>query len=136
MVLEWVGPLLLCRDEITRVPGSIPGVYLLHVSAVARGGYSTFYAGQASDLRRRLLQHLGPRSSKVSIRAARELDVAYWSAAPVEDTRLLSPIESGLVLLLNPICNGQVPAAAPVFVNLPPLSYRAVLNEETTSYEH
>lgn len=130
ITLGWVGPLLLCREEVARIPESIPGVYMLHVSAVERGGYATFYAGRSLDLRRRLLQHLGPKSTKTSIRAAREIDVAYFSAAPVEDLQLIGPIESGLIFLLNPICNGQVPAAAPAFVNLPPLSYRAALNEE------
>ena len=28
MTLEWVGPLLLCREEVTRVPESIPGFSL------------------------------------------------------------------------------------------------------------
>ena len=136
MRLNWVGPLLLCREELERIPLCISGVYLLHATAPALGGYATFYAGKTEDLRRRLLQHVGPRSTKASIRAAQEIDATYWSAAPVEDADFLGPIESGLIRLLNPVCNGQVPVATPVYVNLPPLSFKTFLNEETPTYVH
>ena len=122
-MLDWVGPLILCPNEVRRVPAGVPGIYMLHAFAPSRGGYAVFYVGKASDLRRRLLQHLGARTAKPSVRAARELDPARWSAAPVLDPVLLSRVEAGLVLALRPVCNAQVPAAAPVLVNLPPLSF-------------
>ncbi len=123
ILLDWVGPLILCPSEVRRVPVGIPGIYMLHAFAPSRGGYAVFYVGKASDLRRRLLQHLGGRSAKPSVRAAREVDPACWSAAPILDPGLLSRVEAGLVLALRPVCNAQVPAAAPVLVNLPPLSF-------------
>lgn len=124
IILDWVGPLILCPSEVCRVPTGIPGIYLLHAFAPSRGGYAVFYVGKASDLRRRLFQHLGGRTAKPSVRAARELDPARWSAAPVLDPGLLSRVEAGLILALRPVCNAQVPSAEPVLVNLPPLSFR------------
>jgi len=123
-LLDWVGPLILCPSEVRRVPVGIPGVYMLHAFAPSRSGYAVFYVGKASDLRRRLLQHLGGRTTKASVRAARELDPACWSAAPVLDVELLARVEAGLVVALRPVCNAQVPRAEPVLVNLPPLSFR------------
>jgi hypothetical protein len=128
--LEWVGPLVLYASEVRRVPAGIPGVYLLHAAAPAFGGYATFYVGKSLDLRRRLLRHLGQRTAKPSIRAARELDWAYWSAAPVLDTGLLDAIEGGLIRALRPVCNNQVPRAAPMLVNLPPLYLLTTFLEE------
>ena len=123
VLLDWVGPLILRPSEVRRVPVGIPGVYMLHAFAPSLGGYAVFYVGKASDLRRRLLQHLGGRTAKPSVRAARELDPACWSAAPVFDPELLARVEAGLVLALRPVCNAQVPRAEPALVNLPPLSF-------------
>jgi hypothetical protein len=128
--LRWVGPLSLTVREVSRVPEGIPGVYLLHVVAVSRGGYATFYVGKSLDLRRRLREHLSNRGTKPSIRAAREIDRALWSAAPVLDTSLMSSVEAGLIRALAPICNAQRPAVPPAFVNLPPLSFMNVFIEE------
>jgi hypothetical protein len=128
--LNWVGPLGLSTDEVIRVPKGVQGVYMLHVLAHSYGGYATFYVGKTMDVRRRLFQHLGERTTKLSIRAAREIDAAYWSAAPVEDAALLGAVESGLIRILRPICNTQIPASRPVLVNLPPLSLLDVFYEE------
>lgn len=129
--LDWVGPLHLCADEVARVPQGVPGIYMLHALAGHLGGYATFYVGKTVDIRRRLQQHLGKRTTKLAIRAAREIDSAYWSAAPVEDAPLLACIESGLIRILQPICNTQVPNSKPVLVNLPPLSLLNAFYEET-----
>jgi len=125
--LDWVGPLLLSPSEVSRVPYGVSGIYLLHAFFPSFGGYAVFYVGRASDIRRRLNQHLGPRSAKTLIRAARELDQAWWSAAPVLEPELLACIEAGLIRALRPVCNAQVPRADPVLVNLPPLSFRSAI---------
>lgn len=130
-LLDWVGPLPLNEDELSRVPEGIPGVYLLHVLARCFGGYVTFYAGRSSNLRRRLQQHLCKRTTKLSIRAVQEIDCAFWSAAPVENPSLLACIESGLIRNLIPICNDQIPGQKPVIVNLPPLFLLDAFSEET-----
>jgi hypothetical protein len=97
-------------------------VYLLHAFAPDVGGYPVFYVGQSHDLRRRLLEHLGSRTTKPAVRAVRELERTYFSAAPVASRSLLDQVEAGLILMLQPICNAQDPAVEPVLVSLPPLS--------------
>jgi predicted GIY-YIG superfamily endonuclease len=113
--------MVLNGNEVDRIPPGIPGVYLLHAKAVWYGGYATFYAGKSIDLQRRLREHLA-RRAKPSIRAARELDAAYWSAAPVFSATERSRIESALIRALEPPCNSQVPFAVPRIVDLPALS--------------
>lgn len=119
--LDWVGPLLLSAEEVRRVPGGIPGIYMLHSIVPSYGSYATFYVGRASDIRRRLGQHMTVRSAKALISAVQLTHRCFWSAAPVEDERLLGAVESGLIRILRPICNSQVPKQCPVLVNLPPL---------------
>lgn len=120
--VDWVGPLLLCEAELRRIPEAIPGVYLLHAFVPAAGGYPVVYAGQSCDLRRRLLRHAVGRTAKPIIRVLREVEQMYWSAAPIADAVLRARYEAGLIRLLMPSCNDQIPAAPPVVANLPPIS--------------
>src|SRR6266480_68454 len=135
MMLDWVGPLVLSAGETGRVPPGIPGVYLLHSFAPSHGGYATFYAGKSFDLRRRLRQHIGQRTTKASIRAARELAPAYWSAAPVFDAAEMTLVEAALIASLRPCCNQHIPSSEPLFVNLPPLSLISAFQEEENSHD-
>jgi hypothetical protein len=134
--LEWVGPLLLMSSEVRRIPDGIPGVYLLHALAKGLGGYATFYVGKSLDLRRRLSQHLGERTTKPLISAARELQDSYWSAAPVLDSAKLAAIEGGLIRALRPVCNWQTPSADPIAVNLPPLLLLTTFTEESITDDY
>jgi hypothetical protein len=121
IVLDWVGPLCLCPTEVLRVPEGIPGVYLLQAFAPGFGGYPVFYAGRSDDLRRRLCEHLDDARAKPSVRAVRHAAAGYFSAAPVLQRAFLPRIEAGLIRALRPPCNDQIPTAAPLLVNLPPL---------------
>ena len=114
--------MLLCPVELRRIPEGVPGVYLLHGFDPAAGGYPVVYAGRSRDLRNRLLRHGCGGSAKPIIRAVRGAERLYWSAAPIASAALRARVESGLVRLLEPTCNDQVPTAAPVLVNLPPMS--------------
>lgn len=80
-----------------------------------------FYAGRSFDLQQRLLQHMDNVRAKLSIRLARLSRQAYFSAAPVPDQDAQAQIESALIRILEPACNGQIPTADAVLVNLPPL---------------
>jgi hypothetical protein len=121
MMLDWVGPLLLCREEVERVPDDVAGVYLLHSFAPDFGGYPIFYAGQTSDIRRRLLEHLGRSTTKRDIVALRRRAQPYFSAAPIASTTLRFAVETGLIAALRPVANTQQPSARPVLPNLPPM---------------
>ncbi len=117
----WVGPMRFCRTEVDRVPASVPGVYLLHAYAPQFGGYPVFYVGKSTDLHRRLCEHLEGKRTKAVIARIRRSTAAYFSAAAVYQHVLLDPLESGLISLLRPPCNDQIPTARPLFVKLPPL---------------
>lgn len=121
MKLDWVGAMLCASSEIGRVPDGVCGVYLLHVCVPARGGYPIVYAGKATNLRKRLFQHAS-RQAKLIIQAVRRMDQVYFSAAPVPFD-LLDGVEAGLVRHLDPLCNDQYPAAEPITVNLPPITF-------------
>jgi len=118
--LDWVGPIVMCCQELDRIPAKIAGVYLLHSFSLAWGGYPVFYAGRTVDLRRRLLEHLDS-GAKRSIRVARGLGRTYFSAAPVNNPHLLQEVEAALIRILRPPCNDLVPASSLRFVSLPPL---------------
>lgn len=123
-MLDWVGPLVMCRSEVDRIPDSIPGIYLLHAFAPAWGGYPVFYAGQTDDLRRRLREHLSDRSAKPLVTALRRLERPYFSAAPVLDPIERLRFEAGLIAALGPVANDVRPRIAPLFPDLPPLTLR------------
>lgn len=121
VALDWVGPLLLCDAELRRIPEAIPGVYLLHAFTTVAGGYPVVYAGRSRDLRRRLLRHAVGRTAKPIIRVLRQAEQLYWSAAPILNAVLRARSEAGLIRLLMPSCNDQIPTVSPVVVNLPPV---------------
>ncbi len=118
--LSWVGPLALCQQEISRIPAGVPGVYLLCAHEPVIGIYRAVYAGETLDLRRRIAEHLA-ESAKPSVMHIRRRKRMYFAAAPVR-VQLLAATEANLIRTLQPVCNQQVPEAAPVLVNLPPLA--------------
>ena len=118
---------MLSQAEVDRIPAAVAGVYLLHQFAPMIGAYPVFYAGKTCDLHRRLLEHLSDAKAKLSIWALRTGTQAYFSAATVP-IELVDHVEAGLIRGLAPPCNDAVPAAPPVFINLPPL--RIVFDEE------
>lgn len=113
--------MLLCNEEVSRIPYGIGGVYMLHSFSCAYGGYPVFYAGRTNNIRRRLWEHITHPRAKTSIRCIQDIDTTYFSAAPVGPF-LSYRVESFLIRLLDPICNDQVPAAPPLFSNLPPMA--------------
>jgi hypothetical protein len=119
--LAWCGPLLLCDEEVSRIPREIGGVYLLQVFSMAHGRYAVAYAGKATDLLQRLTQHRRSMTFP-EVRIARERLHLFFSAAPVPDAALRARIEAGLILRFRPPFNRQVPKATPVLTTLPPLS--------------
>src|SRR5437660_8938910 len=127
--LDWVGPLVLCRQEVYRVPAGISGVYILQALAARGGGYPVFYVGQSEDLRRRLTEHLNWRMAKPLITAMRTIEDCYFSAAPV-GTADLAGVEAALIRLLRPPCNQQTPLCSLQISNLPPLRLNQCNNYE------
>jgi excinuclease UvrABC nuclease subunit len=113
---------VLCDTEVGRVPSDIPGVYLLHVFRPSRGLYDVFYAGNAVDLRARLAQHMRSASTSPDVRWVRCKMTLYFSAAPVVTPAERVAVETGLIRMLRPPYNRQVPRRAAIYPNLPPLT--------------
>lgn len=128
-MLNWVGPLILNRQEIDRIPDCIPGVYLLHTFSRDLGYYPPIYAGKTTDLMNRLIQHIATQTTSAEIRYARHAFRMYFTAAPVVDKEIRESIEAGLIGALRPICNRQVPRIRPIYCNLPNLKLN--LRKET-----
>jgi excinuclease UvrABC nuclease subunit len=123
--LGWVGPLVLCLQEVDRVPAGISGVYLLQAFAPRIGGYPVFYVGKSENLHRRLNEHLHWRLTKPLITSIRALEECYFSAAPVAVSDLAG-VEAALIRLLRPPCNQQTPLSSPQISNLPPLRLNTI----------
>ncbi len=119
MRVTWVGPLLLCREEVDRVPVRIPGIYLLHTFDAHRGFYPPLYVGKTHDLHERLSQHLVSVSTTPEIQLLRSRIRMYFSAAPVTERAVRDAVEAALIHLLRPPCNRQVPRVPPLYTNLP-----------------
>jgi hypothetical protein len=117
--LDWVGPLLLVEAEIGRIPDSIPGVYMLMAFVPASGKYGSLNCGQASDLRARLIQHSLSGSTARDFIVLRRQITTYFTAAPVLRRPVRLAVEAGLIALLRPPLNRQVPRCSPVFPSLP-----------------
>ena len=120
---------MLCNAEVGRVPPDIPGVYLLHVFRPSRGLYDVFYAGNAVDLRARLAQHLRSASTSPDVRWVRCKMTLYFSAAPVVASAERVAIEAGLIRLLRPPYNRQVPRRTAIYPNLPPFTLVSFLED-------
>jgi len=123
---HWIGPRLLSTPEVARFSDQDGGVYLLQVFAEELGGYPVFYAGRSERLKRRLREHMDSQRCKGCIGAVRSSERTYFSAAILPQD-LAVGVEASLVRLLRPVCNDQLPRAAPVLVTLPPLSVTSLL---------
>ena len=114
--------MILCATEVARVPAGIPGVYLLHVFRAERGFYEVFYAGKSIDLRSRLTQHFESDCTSPDVRWLRKAVRLHFSAAPVFTPAERAAIEAGLIQMLRPPYNRQVPRGSAARPNLPPLT--------------
>jgi len=113
--------MLLCDEEIRRVPAGIGGVYLIQTFSVDHGHYAVLYAGKAIDLLVRLTQHGKSVATAPEVRIARGILRLFFSAAPLPDAALRSRVEAGLIVRFRPPFNRQIPKATAVLTSLPPL---------------
>lgn len=124
MHTDWVGPLLLDATEIDRVPGGIPGVYLLQRFDNRQGRYEVFYVGTSLDLRSRLSSHLRGRHPNPAIAEAVRSGNVYFSATPVLNTRLRTTLERSLIRRLRPHANRLLAESPDLHCHLPPFDLR------------
>lgn len=119
--LSWFGPYRLCATEIDILPAPMLGVYVLQLFA-GFAGYPVFYVGKSGDIQRRLRQHADDDQAKRIIRTVRLTGSAYFSVLPLASVAQLAGVEAGLVWMLRPPCNDQLPQARPIFVPPPPVT--------------
>jgi excinuclease UvrABC nuclease subunit len=72
------------------------------------GKYRVFYVGQATDLRARLLQHLGDNEENECIRSERAENCVFRFTY-VDSQRERDSIESQTIQEYNPKCNTKKP---------------------------
>jgi hypothetical protein len=117
--LLWSNPLCLRVEEVRRLPGGVPGVYVLLAFTPDRPVLVPFYVGQSGDLARRLRQHL--RSRDPVIAALPALLSTYAVLARVDDVRLRLAVEGALISDFFPAANERIPSVSTVRVNHPSL---------------
>jgi len=121
--LDWVGPMVLCNEELGRIPRRVPGIYIIHSFDSTRGIYPAIYVGKSQDLRLRLLQHLRCYSStSPDIVVLRSRFRTYFSAAPLVSASERDGAESALIQIFRPRANRQVPRTLTLIPNLPPMT--------------
>lgn len=101
------------------MPPSIPGVYMLMAFASKTGKYGSLYCGQTNDLQVRLMQHHSSATTANGFKTLRTQITPYFTAAPVLTPQERLAIEAGLIALLRPPLNRQLPRHAPLFPTLP-----------------
>jgi hypothetical protein len=107
-------------SEIAIVPAAVAGVYVLHTYLAPLSAFPVIYAGEARDLKKRLLQHFsGSRKEELTVIGSRT--GLFFSIAPVREPATRARVESALVYFLQPTCNERQPSAAPLLVTLPRL---------------
>jgi hypothetical protein len=94
------------------------GVYLLWVK-LKNGKWRCFYAGQASDLEARLLEHLGSNEENECVKKHVADYVCGLEYASVVRQKDRDGIEKFLYDHYGPECNQMDPGGAPIEVNLP-----------------
>jgi len=94
------------------------GVYLLWVK-LKNGKWRCFYAGQARDLERRLLDHLGDDEENECLKKHVSDYVCGYEYAEVKLQKDRDGVEKYLYDHYTPECNQIDPGGDPLTVNLP-----------------
>lgn len=104
--------------EVRRHVPSDPGVYLLWVE-LKNEKWLCFYAGQASSLEDRLLDHLSAEEENECIKKNVSQHICGFKYAKVARQNDRDGIEKFLYDHYKPECNKEDPGGTPIEVNLP-----------------
>jgi len=107
MPQDWSDLVELTPDTVQKIVESKPGVYRMS-SKRNDGKYYVFYVGQATDVRARLLQHLGDNEENECIRSERVKDCVFRFTY-VDSQRERDSVESQTIQEYNPNCNTKKP---------------------------
>lgn len=107
------------ENEVKNYAPNEAGVYLLWVKLADGDKWKCFYAGQAKDLEKRLLEHLSDNEKNDCIKKKASNKVCGFEYAKVATQSDRDGIEKYLYDHYNPECNTQDPGGKPIEVNLP-----------------
>lgn len=119
MQVEW--SLFHATYTAAGVRASVPrtaGVYLLWVK-LQNGRWRCFYAGQADNLERRLLDHLSASEANQCIKAHVSKYTCGFEYAEVPQQAHRDGVEKYLYDHYKPECNDRDPGGVAIQVNLP-----------------
>jgi len=91
------------RQNVKNEAPSTPGLYLLLFETPT--GYEVFYVGQANNLKRRLLEHLGQREQNSCIKKYLHSCDCYYHCIELRSRQFLSTFECELIRTYYPHCN-------------------------------
>ncbi len=108
MSAEWTDPQWLSKENVERLVRSEAGVYRMSRQE-ANGEFTVFYAGQAQDLRGRLLQHLSASEPNTCIRRRVREERCAFRVAYVGTQGERDEEEHIVIHTFDPECNKQQP---------------------------
>jgi len=94
---------VLTRQNVRNEAPSTPGLYLLLFETPT--GYEVFYVGQANNLKRRLLEHLGQHEQNPCIKKYLYSYDCYYHCIELRSRQFLSTFECELIRTYRPSCN-------------------------------
>ncbi len=106
------------ETKVKAVAPESAGVYLLWVQLKTEK-WKCFYAGQASNLKSRLLEHLSINEENKCIKTNVNNYICGFEFAKVAIQNDRDGIERYLIDYYNPECNNYVPNCKPIEINLP-----------------
>jgi predicted GIY-YIG superfamily endonuclease len=118
MQITWSSFQNLTEENVKKYVPRDAGVYLLWVK-LKNGKWRCYYAGQADDLERRLLEHLSDEEKNSCIKAKVRDHISGYEYAKVAKQSDRDGIEKFLYDHYKPECNEKDPGGEPIEVNLP-----------------
>ncbi len=118
MRIEWLTFRRLTDENVNAYVARESGVYLLWVQ-LKNDNWRCYYAGQADDLERRLLEHLSINEENKCIRENVRDYVSGYECAVIARQSDRDGVEKFLYDHYKPECNEVDPGGIPLEVNLP-----------------
>jgi hypothetical protein len=118
MQITWSSFKKLTEENVRKDVPRDAGLYLLWVK-LKNGKWRCYYAGQADDLERRLLEHLSDEEKNRCIKTNVRDYISGYQYAKVAKQSDRDGIEKFLYDHYKPECNEKDPGGEPIEVSLP-----------------
>ncbi len=118
MQIIWSTFQRLIEENVNRYVPKDSGVYLLWVK-LKNDKWRCYYAGQATDLKSRLFEHLSNNEENTCIKNNVQNYISGYEYAKISLQSDRDSIEKFLYDYYKPSCNEKEPGGVPISVNLP-----------------